>query len=219
MKESITDTIEQLLKQYPFEVLSKSEQALILQELTIEEYQAYHSLATHAKVLADSTRNLAPPPLNNIKKVLDHKLVKEPSLLEKTNAVRIPVWVIGVLTLVGYGLVQLLQGNDKMAEPAFITEVVKLQVTDTVYVRSIDTIYKYKEIIAEPVIITKEVIKIKEVFVEQKPLLANTEKIPLNIPADQVAYYSDAETPDLLIKKPGHSISADSELMELLDIE
>lgn len=219
MKESITEKTEQLLKQYPFEALSKSEQALILHELTIEEYQAYHRLATHAKILADSDENLAPPPLNNIKKVLGNKLVKEPSLVEKINAIRIPVWLIGVLALVGYGLVQLLQGNEKMAEPAFVPEVVKVQVLDTVYVHSVDTVYKYKEIIAEPIVITKEVIKIKEVFVQQKPPLANTKNIPLNIPADQVAYYSNAETPDLLVKKPGRSISTDSELMELLDKE
>lgn len=217
MKKSITESIEQLLNQYPFEALSKSEQTLVLQELTIEEYQAYHLIATQAKILAHSNEGLTPPPLNSIKKVLGYKLIKETSLLEKINTVRLPVWVTGVLVLVGCSLVQLLQGNNKMAEPAIFPKIETVRVIDTVYVHSVDTVYK--EIMTEPRIITKEVIKIKEVFVERKPLLANTEKMPLIIPADQVAYYSNAETPDLLVRKPGRSVSADSELMKLLDVE
>ena len=218
MKDTISEAIENLLQQFPYEALSKAEQELVLRELTLEEYQAYHTVALQTSALALSSNSIAPPSPDAIKKVLGDKIKKQTSALQKINAVRLPLWLATVLGLVGYGLVQFFQGNNYSAEPAITPEIVQVKLIDTIHIHTVDTIYQ--KIYSEPQVITKEVIKIKEVFIERAtPVPPMAEKKPENIPADQVAYYSDAETPELLAQKPGRSVGADAELMELLDNE
>jgi len=130
-----------------------------------------------------------------------------------------PIWAAVLLTLVGCGLVQLLQGNktNEMTGPALTPQPIIITAIDTIYQQVTDTFYM--EIAADPIIITKEIIK--EVFIEKPMPIAITRTdsgTSASIPEDQAAYYSDYETQDLVKSPAGKSVRTESELMEFLNL-
>jgi len=218
MKESINSRVQNMIEHHPFDTLSPKDQQIVLGEMTQADYEMHHSIIAQTKVLGSTTIQLPKQTLSDIKKRLGDQLKPQTSITDKLSSARMPIWLALAFTFCACGLVQFLQGNNIVSEPATIPKVKIVTVTDTIIVNHIDTITK--EIISDPIIIREEIIKYKEIIVEKAPPLA-THAIPdsADIPADQRAYYADYETPQLLARKSGRSVSNETELMELLDLD
>lgn len=218
MKESPSEAVMKLMETKSFDSLAPQEKQIVLSEMSQMEYEAYNSLIIQSQSL--SLPHLTPDPAirDAIKKRLGNRLVSDSSFLEKISQARMPIWAAAVFTLVGCGLVQLLQGNKtkEMAGPALTPSPITLTQIDTVYKQVVDTVYK--EIAVDPIIITKEIIK--EVFIEKSmPIAASKPNalMPPSITENKAAYYSDYETKDLVKSAAGKSVGTETELMEFLN--
>lgn len=215
MKGSPNEILAELLGTANFAALTPENQQKVLQEMTSEEYDLYHSLVEKSKAALQPPYSLPSSTLGEIKANLATGLSPDLSLSQKIYKASMPIWLAAGLALLSYGFVQLLQGNSIAAQQSITTN--HIIITDTIYVETTDTLYI--KIPSKPKTIIKEIIKTVEVErTTPMAVFEKTEKSSQLIPKSQSAYYSNVETAELLAGRPGKSVEEEDELMELLDL-
>ena len=220
MKTSSDSVIENLLTTSSFADLSASDRAVVLTEMTAEEYDFYRRLVLESESAMAPSAALPTHALSDIKAKLGDQLITEKSIIEKISSAHLPLWLVALISLVGYGLVLQYnsdeQGNNRLpsAAPALAVPIV---ITDTVIVYKTDTLIV--EVPAEPEIIIQEVVRTVDLVRAPQIISPIQPEQVQAIAGDQQAYHSTLETAELLAGRPGRSIDEEAELMELLDIE
>lgn len=216
MKKMLSHKLESLLQNSSFDQLSDVDKAYVLTHINVKEYEAYHYILSQTNNLSSSAPMKAP---GFIKSQILSSVSNELSDPKGWYAKGIPLWlVLGLLSLIGIGIMLY------NPEPIIQTKVVEkelIMTADPIYIYQTDTIYQ--EILAEPVVITKEVIKTvykdRPSVITGTPIATNTDTKRLSDPngLNPLGITSELKKEeDVSSGVVGRSVADDAALMELL---
>lgn len=222
MKKILSNHVEELLQNFSFSELNEQDRVVVLEEITEEEYKAYHY------ILGETTKLKTPVVpqniQNNLRSELRKKSVAHQSVMHRALNFSIPLWLVLGMSIAG---VVLYLFNPKSNIKEETQKEVQLAVVEPTVIYKTDTIYQ--EIKAEPIIITKEVEKIVYIKVEPKaeaiqtdfasnglnPSFGTNASIGQNLKQDN--YFNDIDFEDMIVKEQqGRTVEQDKELMDLV---
>ena len=225
MEKPISNKVLSLLEQYSFDQLSREQLSIVLSELSEEEYRAYQLLILETQSISAAQKLSAPSIVqSNIHNQLSDKFENKSSHLSRLLAISVPLWLLS-LVVAGFGLLWYTSYSvyqDKKGESLEKTIIETVQ-SEPMYIYKTDTVYQ--EIIPEPIVITKEVIKIIEVEIpidlSQEPVYVAGSQKEFGLVAAAGADLEDLnlniESKLIADQKKGQSVSEEKALMDILD--
>lgn len=216
MEKMLNNRIEQLIQRFKFEELSKEDKALVLSIMPEEDYRAYQIIVGSAAVM--DTPKVPIDIQKSLQKDLFETKAAKGSMLGQALTYKIPFWLIGGLTLLLFFGSKMFSSNHEVIE-----NIVQQEIAPTIVFQT-DTIFK--EIISEPIIVTKVVEKIiyleKEVSTPEPIRIAQnvqTISTPEKLDIDNAeSFFGDVDgSVNEIIRPKGRSVSQDQALMNILD--
>ncbi len=220
MEKPINDQILAWLDQYSYDELTVDQISMVLKEMSEQDYRAYQTMVGEVGALS-STQELHAP--TAIKQQLNDKLQGQfapPSGVARILSAGVPLWLLGLMAL---GLYLLWNFTDLMKQKPIVIEKIQYVAQPETEIQYLtDTVYQ--EVLSDPIVITKEVIKYLEIEV---PVIVD----PIDLIASQSEFglKNESETDDVVdsfeglgveeevLTTKGTSVADDEALMIFLD--